>query len=112
MPPEAASTTASPLLLLPLPALDGLSQEQVRGAACVWCGVRLVTTTAIDLGERCHKRLDGAYSTFPRACRGCAGEAAVRALRDHAGQCEQCTDGASLCETRTALERLTREGRR
>ncbi|MDH6628755.1 hypothetical protein M2271_006588 [Streptomyces sp. LBL] len=109
--PSEASTTASPLLLLPLPALDGLSQEQVRGAACIWCGVRLVTTTAVDLGERRHRRLDGVYSTFPRACRGCAGEAAVRALRDHAGQCEQCVDDASLCEIRTALEPIAREGR-
>jgi len=111
MPPESTSTTDSPLSLLPLPALDGLSQEQVRGAACVWCTAVLNTATAVDLGERRHRRLDGHYSTFPRSCRRCAAEAAVRALRDHAGQCEQCVDDATLCETRTTLEKLAREAR-
>lgn len=105
------SATDSPLSLILLPALDGLSQEQVRGAECIWCTVGLDTATAVDLGERRHKRLDGHYSTFPRSCRRCAGEAAVRALRDHAGQCEQCTDDASLCKTRTALDQVARETR-
>jgi hypothetical protein len=104
-------TTDSPLSLLTLPALDGLSQEQVRGAACIWCRVCLDTATAVDLGERRHKRLDGNYSTFPRACRPCGAKAARATITDHAGRCEQCTDDASACETRAELERLAREGR-
>lgn len=111
MPPEATSTTDSPLLLLALPALDGLTQEQVRGAACVWCTAGLATATAVDLGERRHKRLDGHYSTFPRACRPCVTKVARATIADHAGSCEQCTDDASGCETRAELELLAREGR-
>jgi hypothetical protein len=111
MPPEFPSTTDSPLLLLTLPVLVGLSQEQVRGAACVWCTTVLNTATAVDLGERRHRRLDGHYSTFPRACRPCVAKVAHATIADHAGSCEQCTDDASSCETRTALERLAREGR-
>jgi len=103
--------TPTPLALLPLPALDGLSQEQVRGAACVWCTAGLDTATAVDLGERRHKRLDGHYSTFPRSCRRCAAEAAIRAVRDHASWCEQCVDDASNCDTRAQLEQLARETR-
>ncbi|MEH0574280.1 hypothetical protein QBA54_07250 [Streptomyces sp. B21-108] len=97
--------------LLPIPALDGLSQEQVRGAACVWCDTGLDTATAVDLGERRHKRLDGHYSTFPRACPSCVREAAIRALREHPGMCEQCVDDASVCDSRRALDHLAREGR-
>ena len=105
------SATDSPLSLLPLPALDGLSQEQVRGAACVWCTAVLDTATAVDLGERRHKRLDGHYSTFPRACRRCAAKVARDAIADHAGSCEQCVEDASLCETRATLEQIVRGGR-
>ncbi|MEU0076164.1 hypothetical protein ABZ027_42580 [Streptomyces sp. NPDC006332] len=104
--------TPTPLALLPLPALDGLSQEQVRGAACVWCSEGLDTGTAVDLGERRHKHLDGHYSTFPRACRRCAGEAAVRVVRDHAPYCELCVKNAAECDTGRVLVRLIREGGR
>lgn len=104
-------STQEALTLLPIPGLTGLSQEQVRGAACIWCDTGLDTATAVDLGERRHKRLDGRYSTFPRACPACAREAAVRVLRVHRGTCEQCTDDTTLCDVRTALEHLTREGR-
>lgn len=102
-------STPDALALLPIPALNGLSQEQVRGAACVWCDTGLDTATAVDLGERRHKRLDGRYSTFPRACPACAREAAIRVLRLHRGACEQCTDDATVCDVRAALEQLARE---
>ncbi|WP_329215342.1 hypothetical protein OG352_06655 [Streptomyces sp. NBC_01485] len=108
---SAGLGTVDVLALLPLPALDGLSQERVRGAACIWCDTRLDTATAVDLGERRHRRLDGHYSTFPRACPACVREAAIRAIRDHPGMCEQCTDDASHCDVRAALEHLAREGR-
>jgi len=111
---QSASTThtVDVLALLAVPALDELSEEQVRGAACVWCGTTLTTDTAVDLGERKHKRLDGSYSTFPRACRPDAHTAAYSALLDHAPRCEQCVDDASGCETGLALRRLMREYRR
>jgi hypothetical protein len=114
---EDASTTQTidALALLVLPALDGLSKGQVRGAACIWCDKTLTADTAVDLGERRHKRLDGHYSTFPRACRAChrhTHDAAYAALMDHAPSCEQCVDDAAGCDTAVALRRLMREHRR
>jgi hypothetical protein len=106
MPPETAPPIDA-LTLLHLPPLDELAQVQARGAACVWCATRLDTATAVDLGERKHSH----YSTFPRACRPCVGDAAARTLRAHAGMCEQCTDDDSRCETATAHRQLIEEYR-
>lgn len=103
--------TREVLALLSIPALDGLSQAQVRGQACVWDGITLAPGTAVDLGPRRRKRLDGHYDWYPRACRRCFAQAADGAVRDHAGSCEQCADEAARCRTRTALEQLMREGR-
>jgi hypothetical protein len=63
--------TLEAVALLPLPAWRDLSDQQVRGAACVWCGIFLATPTAVDLGVRRIKVLDGHLDTFPRACRAC-----------------------------------------
>ncbi|MGW6703632.1 hypothetical protein ACWGDE_01880 [Streptomyces sp. NPDC054956] len=52
----------------PLPAIGGLSEDQVRGAACVYCAVRLDNGNAIDLGERPAKRGGSIIRWFPRAC--------------------------------------------
>jgi hypothetical protein len=111
MPAETPSSTATvdALALIVLPSLDGLSEEQLRGATCIWCGHGLTTDTAVDLGERRHKRLDGHYSTFPRGCRADAHRAAVQALHDHAGLCEQCVDDPGACSEGMALYRLVRQ---
>jgi len=100
------------LALLALPALDGLSESQVRGKACVWCGVILTAETAVDLGPRRKGRLDGAYNWFPRGCKTSTGMAAFRALHQHAPTCEQCVDDGEQCETGRALWRLVRDGNR
>ena len=107
---NASSTrTIDALALLELPALDGLSEVKVRGAACIWCSVILTAETAVNLGERRHKRLGGHFYTFPRSCRPCTRNAAGAALRVHAGCCEQCVDDPNICETAAALRQL-REG--
>jgi hypothetical protein len=111
MPAEHASTIVDALALLTLPAYNTLTVEQTRGATCVWCQATLTTDTAVDLGERRHKRLDGRFSTFPRACRRCTHDAAYRVLLDHAPRCEQCTDDAGRCGTGLALRRLMKEHR-
>jgi hypothetical protein len=97
--------------LLPLPSLDGLVEQQVRGYTCVWGGEALANETAVNLGPRTKKRLGGTYQISPRACRSCVRQQAARVLRIHEGSCEQCTDDASRCGTRAALEQLAREGR-
>jgi len=65
----------------------------------------------VNLGPRTKKRLGRPYQWFPQGCPRCVHEAAIRVLRDHPGMCEQCTDDATVCGTRAALERLAREGR-
>jgi hypothetical protein len=97
--------------LLPLPSLDHLVEQQVRGYVCVWGGEQLANETAVNLGPRTKKRLGGTYQIFPRACPACTRDAAARVLRVHRGSCEQCTDDASVCSTRAALEQLARDGR-
>jgi hypothetical protein len=115
MAPEPAVTSGLPireaLALLPLPSLDGLTEPQVRGTACVWDGVPLLRVAAVNLGPRPKKRLGQPWQWFPQACPRCVREAAIRALREHHGMCEQCTDDATICRIRRALEQLAREGR-
>jgi hypothetical protein len=89
-----------------------LSEQQLRGAECVWCGVHLTTDTAVDLGEHRIRVLDSHITAFPRGCRPCTADTAYRALLDHAPTCKQCVDDAPRCETGAALRRLIREGRR
>ncbi|MCG7203940.1 hypothetical protein [Streptomyces arenae] len=108
MPSEPASSTVDALALLELPALDGLTQGQVRGADCIWCGDQLSPETAVDLGERRHKRPGGRFSTFPRACPACVLDTAKDAFWTHPGSCEQCADDATICETSTGLRQLMR----
>ncbi|MEV7288443.1 hypothetical protein AB0O01_28515 [Streptomyces sp. NPDC093252] len=102
--------SAEALSLLEIPALDTLTVDQRRGAVCVWGADEkpLTAETAVDLGER----KDGTGRWFPRACRAHTGERAYRALMDHAGLCEQCTDDAGGCDDASSLRRLRREGRR
>jgi len=52
----------------PLPRLSELTEDQIRGMACVRCGVTLDNGTAIDLGPRPTVRAGQRVSWFPRAC--------------------------------------------
>lgn len=100
------------LEVIPLPDLDGLSSYQVRGITCIWCDHTLSGDTAVDLGERKHRRLDGAFSTFPRSCPACVADKANIALLDHGSTCQSCIGERELCPTGRALYRLVRDGRR
>lgn len=102
--------SAETLNVIPLPAHNDLSAQQVRGAACVWCAVTLGPGTAVDLGQRPSHTPDGQVTTFPRGCRPCTGKAAYEVLFDHASVCEQCVDNAANCETGRGLRRLVKNG--
>ena len=106
-PQDITTETAN---LIPLPPYSGLSDRQVRGCDCVWCGIVLTTHTAADLGERRMRRLDTHISWFPRGCRQCTGQAAYNALFDHSPMCKQCVDNAAGCDTGRELRRLVKEG--
>ncbi len=99
---------------LPVPDLSNLSEPQVRGTACVWCGVTLATATAVDLTPRRVRRLDWYHTIFPRACRTCMSTQTQKAADSHAGMCESCVDGAFVydappCDTARALRDLVLE---
>jgi len=98
--------------LMDLPAVGDLSEQQVRGAACVWCGIVLHSGIAVDLGQRSVRLLDGAVTMFPRSCRRCVADRAYQAILGHTMSCEQCVDEPARCDTGRALNRLIRENRR
>ncbi|MFE1882658.1 hypothetical protein [Streptomyces diastatochromogenes] len=103
---------SSPLTLLQLPAPAALTAAQLRGAHCVWCAAELHGDTAVDLEPR-HDDIKGVPGRwYPRGCRPCTRKPLLLLVRTHPGECEQCTDDASLCETRRALRALALELRR
>lgn len=55
-----------------LPSLGMLSEGQVRGLDCTFCGVSLSSTEAVDLEARDILRLGEPGPWSPRACRPCA----------------------------------------
>jgi hypothetical protein len=107
----SSAQTVDTVALLPLPSLDRLTEQQVRGATCVWDGIALTTGNAVDLGPRPARRAGSTFQWFPRACPACVRTAAQRIHDLHTGTCEQCVDDPSLCEIRRALRHLALEGR-
>lgn len=109
----STAVSADVLALLTLPALDGLSERQLRGAACVWNGVALSPATAVDLGAHTAARADDPAPRYLRACRHCVAHQAHRALLDHGSTCELCAlhETAGQCAIGRGLYRLVREYR-
>ncbi|MFI8535316.1 hypothetical protein ACIGMX_34365 [Streptomyces aquilus] len=109
-----STPTLDALALLTLPGFDSLVERQVRGIACVWDGIPLVTANAVDLGPRQVQQSDEDRRWYPRGCRHCVHDIALRELHLHAPTCPLCKSEARLdeCGTGTALRRLMREYRR
>ncbi|WP_458248860.1 ATP-binding protein [Streptomyces sp. MAI_2237] len=114
----SSATEAIPvevLEALAIPALDGLSEEQVGGRACIWCASLLTIETAVQLGE--HLTDAGASTavtrmrTSPRGCRSCVEGRAHRGLFAHGSTCALCRDEqtAGECVVGRGLYRLVRE---
>ncbi len=106
-----AAAPAAIRVLIPLPSIEGLSEQQVRGNTCVWDGIALTPATAIDLGPRRIRHLDGSLRWFPRGCHRCVETAALRMLHDHAMACPACGDDYPACQIGLTLNRLLRECR-
>lgn len=51
-----------------LPPVETLTEAQLRGANCAFCGVPLVIGHDVDLGERSVDVSGTASVCFPRAC--------------------------------------------
>lgn len=93
-------------VLLPLPPLGDVSDAQFRGAACAWCAVILAPATAVDLGPRPIRLLDGHITVRPRGCRVCVAEQLPATRQAHVAGCEQCVDNPAGCDTARALRHL------
>ncbi|MGW3099515.1 ATP-binding protein [Streptomyces sp. NPDC001102] len=114
----SSTTEAIPvevLEVLAMPALDGLSEEQVGGRTCIWCVSLLTIETAVQLGE--HLTDVGASAAvtgmraFLRGCRSCVQDRAHRGLFTHGSTCDLCRDeqAADECVVGRGLYRLVRE---
>ncbi|MFE9608759.1 hypothetical protein [Streptomyces sp. NPDC006012] len=106
------------LEVLALPALDGLADDKVRGAECLWCDKRLTADAAVDFGRQ-RSPVDGSSAVsgmtwFPRACRACVAERAHHGLFAHAPACSLCRaqETAAGCIVGRSLYRLVRDCRR
>jgi hypothetical protein len=120
-PPSAFDVPPTVIAILGLPELTKLTDDQVRGANCIWCKASLTADTAVDFGEQTSP---APWSTsvigmrwYPRACPNCTADRAHRGLLDHAPDCSDCRKQPepgepTQCETARALYRLVREGRR
>lgn len=51
-----------------LPPVETLTEAQLRGADCAFCGVPLVVGHDVDLGERTVNAFGTITLCFPRAC--------------------------------------------
>ncbi len=105
---ESPVAGASTLALMPLPDHNEMSEGQIRGADCAWCGKSLTAETAVDLGERRIRSLDTHFDTFPRGCKPCTAKHAYQTLFDHCPMCEQCVDNSAECVTGRELRRLAK----
>ncbi|MFD4631431.1 hypothetical protein ACFVYR_21340 [Streptomyces sp. NPDC058284] len=77
-------TLATPLSAPQLPSVGTLSDGQVRGRDCVFCGITLTAATAVDLGTHDITRLGTVTHWFPRTCRSCAAGGYLDCLLDAA----------------------------
>lgn len=109
-PRGAADVTPETLNVLVLPTLSTVTDDQSRGAACVWCTGPLTTDMAVDLGEQTSDSDGTALPVhwMPRACPTCTVERAQRARFAHGPTCEQCVDEAAHCEVGEGLLDLLR----
>lgn len=111
---QTSTPPNSTLALLPIPPLDDLSEQQVRGTACVWDGKHLSPGNAVDLGPRIGRRAGQPFRWFPRACGLCVSTQALRAVYEHVDDCEPCRTSkeGTNCDTGRALIRLSLRGGR
>lgn len=106
---------AAVLEVLALPLLDGVSEEQVGGRACVWCRDHLTIETAVPLGEHMtdvdESTAVSGMRAFPRGCRRCVQDRARRGLFAHGSTCSLCRaeETAASCTVGRGLYRLVRE---
>lgn len=66
-------TAAGASITTALPQPDALSERQLRGADCCFCGLDLTHGEITDLGQQRVTVHGARVSWFPRSCPGCPG---------------------------------------
>ncbi|MFI6337854.1 hypothetical protein [Streptomyces sp. NPDC050535] len=95
-----------------LPSVEELSEEQIRGRACVWCTVALELAAGIDLGARPGQFAGSGVSWFPRGCPSCVIRMIYPEQVSHASQCTACNTRGGICSKGDELRSLLRQARR
>lgn len=88
--------------MLPMPKATTLSEAQLGGRHCPWCGGR----PAMALGVRLSVANGALLRWKPRACRACTQEEAARVHRLHVQTCARCTPMVQ-CQDARALHALS-----
>lgn len=95
------------VVLVEVPPVGDLSEPQVCGRNCVWCGNVLPIGRSVDLGER----EEQGRRWFPRGCARCTVFAVHGQLVRHTQMCEQCVAEGVQCPASAELRRALRQGR-
>lgn len=104
--PRAVTPDVVPVLL---PPSSDLSEAELCGRDCTWCGAHLLGRASVDLGERDD---ESGRRIFPRACPKCAVLTAYHQLINHVAACAGCVEGGSYCSESAEMRRAWNEGRR
>ncbi len=92
-----------PVEMLPMPKADMLTDRQLAGKACVWCGVQ--PRESLDLA-RLSILNGGLRRWFPKAHRRCAAHEAGKVYELHRRMCARCAP-RDFCPDATSLYRLS-----
>lgn len=106
--PRMAAQSGHTPIPVAVPCVDEMTEAQLRGHHCVWCGLALGLACSVDLGARIGE--DG-HHWYPRSCPQCAVPKLYRQLIEHTGSCEQCANEGALCSVAAGLRMPLREGR-
>lgn len=104
----SAESYGNAVEMLPMPKTDALTDRQLDGEACVWCGIR--PREPLRLGPRLSTRAGTLHRWFPIAHRRCAAAKAHKVYQLHQQTCARCAPG-DYCPDAISLYKLAQENR-
>ena len=93
-----------PVEMLPMPKADTLTEGQLDGKVCVWCGVR--PREPLALGVRLSVLAGRLHRWLPISHRRCAAEKAGKTYELHRRTCARCAP-RDYCPDAVALYELS-----
>ncbi|MEV3857711.1 hypothetical protein AB0J38_25725 [Streptomyces sp. NPDC050095] len=107
--PTFSAGDVAELIPILVPPSSKLTEDELCGRCCTWCGEPLRGRSSVNLGERDDEL---GRRIFPRACAGCTVMTVYNQLINHVSSCEQCVDNAAFCPESGEMRRAWAEGRR